>query len=548
MLVRVSLSDRIAHLNGNTVKYLLQRDASGFRRLVMVSLLQCVASAVIAPSLHYLTRQVALSWRMRLSAHLYSLFFRNNAFYKTMHVYQGASHPDQRITEDLDRMTSEISNTAPDIIKPFIDLLWFTHQAWRLIGWRSTALLYTYVVAGLGFLHLVTPAFDALVLARTRLEAQLRHVHTRLRTHGESVAFFGGDQREKQIAAESFSSLVRHEHRLARAHWSFDILSDFVSKQLPTMVTWGISLAYTLRLSATRDVYADQGGALAHDLRFVASAVSHIFLAFGDVITLHRRFLELSGYTARVAELEEMLLGVDAEQARLRALHDPHHRASDSVEFDAADIVTPRGRCLVQGLSLAVRPGQHLLVTGPNTSGKSSLFRVLGDLWPLRSGYVASPGAREEDRLRALFLVPQRPYNVAGSLADQVTYPQAADVRNPAVLAELRRLMEMVGLAHLLERYPDLSVAANWADVLSLGEQQRLGMARLFHHHPKFAVLDQCTDAVSVDVEKRLYDCAAALGITIITVSQRPALVAFHAQELRLLDGKGGWELSTEAH
>ena len=201
----------------------------------------------------------------------------------------------------LSQMTSEISNTVPDIIKPFVDLLWFTYQAWALIGWRSTAMLYSYLAVGLGFLHLVTPPFDALILTRTRLEAHHRHVHTRLRTHGESVAFFGGDQRERAIASHSFDAVHKHERHLARVHLSFDIVSDFISKQLPTMVTWAISYMYTLRATLAGDVYADQGGALGHDLRFVASAVSHVFLAFGDVITLHRRILELSGYTARVA-------------------------------------------------------------------------------------------------------------------------------------------------------------------------------------------------------------------------------------------------------
>ena len=72
-------------------------------------------------------------------------------------------------------------------------------------------------------------------------------------------------------------------------------------------------------------MYADLGGGLGHDLRFVASAVSHVFLAFGDVITLHRRVLELSGYTARVAELEELLVGIEADQSRLRALQVTHY-------------------------------------------------------------------------------------------------------------------------------------------------------------------------------------------------------------------------------
>ena len=50
-------------------------------------------------------------------------------------------------------------------------------------------------------------------------------------------------------------------------------------------------------------------------------------------------------------------------------------------------------------------------------------------------------------------------------------------------------------------------------------------MARLFYHKPRFAVLDQCTDAVSVDVEEALYEQARKLGVTIITISQRPGLM-----------------------
>lgn len=60
----------------------------------------------------------------------------------------------------------------------------------------------------------------------------------------------------------------------------------------------------------------------------------------------------------------------------------------------------------------------------------------------------------------------------------------------------------------------------NWGEVLSLGEQQRLGMARLFWHRPRFGVLDECTNATSVDVEERLYQHAAGLGITLVTITQ----------------------------
>jgi ABC-type uncharacterized transport system fused permease/ATPase subunit len=86
---------------------------------------------------------------------------------------------------------------------------------------------------------------------------------------------------------------------------------------------------------------------------------------------------------------------------------------------------------------------------------------------------------------------------------------------------------------------------AIWEDVLSLGEQQRMGCARLFYHDPKFAVLDECTSAVSADVEERLYEVAKDRGITSITISQRLALEQFHVHELRMGDSNGdtGWFL-----
>lgn len=42
------------------------------------------------------------------------------------------------------------------------------------------------------------------------LEGALRNVHTRLRTHAESVAFFGGGAREGSAIARIFDNVVQH--------------------------------------------------------------------------------------------------------------------------------------------------------------------------------------------------------------------------------------------------------------------------------------------------------------------------------------------------
>lgn len=98
-----------------------------------------------------------------------------------------------------------------------------------------------------------------------------------------------------------------------------------------------------------------------------------------------------------------------------------------------------------------------------------------------------------------------------------------------------------VDLEYLLDRYPP-EKEINWGDELSLGEQQRLGMARLFYHKPKFAILDECTSAVTTDMEERFCAKVRAMGTSCITISHRPALVAFHDLVLSL-DGEGGWRV-----
>ena len=71
-------------------------------------------------------------------------------------------------------------------------------------------------------------------------------------------------------------------------------------------------------------------------------------------------------------------------------------------------------------------------------------------------------------------------------------------VKDSIDASRLRELLREVDLEYLVEREQGGAEEVNWGDLLSLGEQQRLGMARLFYHKPKFAILDECTSGVTV--------------------------------------------------
>ncbi|CAH1430038.1 unnamed protein product [Lactuca virosa] len=564
---RTWISDRIASLNGTTVKYVLEQDKAAFVRLIGVSVLQSAASSFVAPSLRHLTARLALGWRIRLTSHLLKNYLRKNAYYKVFHMSGVSIDADQRITQDLEKLSTDLSGLVTGMVKPSVDILWFTWRMKMLTGRRGVAILYAYMLLGLGFLRSVTPDFGDLGNREQELEGSFRFMHERLRTHAESVAFFGGGAREKAMIESRFNELLAHAKILLRKKWLFGVLDDFVTKQLPHNVTWGLSLLYAMEHKADRSLTSTQGE-LAHALRFLASVVSQSFLAFGDILELHRKFIELSGGVNRIFELEELLDAAQSDETAGTSSKSTEE-SEDVISFSEVDIITPTQKLLARKLTCEIVPGKSLLLTGPNGSGKSSVFRALRGLWPIVDGRLVKPCHDVNDVAEAesgcgtgILYIPQKPYTCLGTLRDQIIYPLSHEQAENRALSlyqqgqidvgvadanildmHLKRILENVKLLYLFEREGRWDASQNWEDILSLGEQQRLGMARLFFHKPRFGVLDECTNATSVDVEEHLYRLARDMGITVITSSQRPALIPFHSMELRLIDGEGKWEL-----
>uniref|UniRef100_A0A8C1U582 ATP-binding cassette, sub-family D (ALD), member 3a n=1 Tax=Cyprinus carpio TaxID=7962 RepID=A0A8C1U582_CYPCA len=207
------------------------------------------------------------------------------------------------------------------------------------------------------------------------------------------------------------------------------------------------------------------------------------------------------------------------------------------IKFDHTPLATPNGDILIRDLCFEVKSGANVLVCGPNGCGKSSLFRVLGELWPLFGGSLTKPERGK------LFYVPQRPYMTLGSLRDQVIYPDTHEDQRKKGISDqvLKEYLDNVQLGHILEREGSWDMVQDWMDVLSGGEKQRMAMARLFYHKPQFAILDECTSAVSVDVEDYIYSHCRKVGITLFTVSHRKSLWKHHEYYLHM-DGRGNYE------
>lgn len=269
--------------------------------------------------------------------------------------------------------------------------------------------------------------------------------------------------------------------------------------------------------------------------------------AFGRVMFSYKEVTELAGYTSRVSTLLDVMDDIHAGHFEKKLVSSAGTEEngevlsgrgelmeSQDIEFIDVPVVSPNGDILVRKLNFSVRSGEHLLIVGPNGCGKSSLFRILGGLWPVYGGTVRKPPHSD------IFYIPQRPYLSRGTLRQQIIYPDSIrQMRDKGVTDhDLFRILQTVEIEHILDRKAGWDAEEEWRDVFSGGLQQRVAMARLFYHAPKYAILDECTSSVTLEIEKAMYDNAKALNITLMTVSHRRSLWKYHDNILQF-DGQG---------
>lgn len=201
----------------------------------------------------------------------------------------------------------------------------------------------------------------------------------------------------------------------------------------------------------------------------------------------------------------------------------------NNIVFKDVQIVSPNNDVMVENMSFDIQPGMHVMITGPNGCGKSSLFRILGELWPAVGGAIEKPQSKD------IYYIPQRPYLPTGNLRDQIIYPDTHEQMKAKKITDkdLLDILTTVRLEYIPGRVGGFDHVDDWFDVLSGGEKQRTAFARLIYHKPKFAMLDECTSAVSVDVEGHLYTYMKSIGVTLITVSHRDTLWKYHDYMLR---------------
>ncbi|KAJ8908766.1 hypothetical protein NDN08_005471 [Rhodosorus marinus] len=586
LLLRSYLDIWISDNGGEIVKAIVGRDKKMFIIRALRDLgLMMFPIAAVNNLLKYTLSRLKVMMRKQLSLHFHEKYLdpRVNTFYKVSNLDSRIRNIDQLMTTDVERFCTSSADLYSNLSKPLLDIVLFTHRLSKSLGLGGPSAMIMYFSACSLILRAIQPPFGALTAEEQRLEGDYRLHHSRLITHSEEIAFYGGSKREKLYINMAFDRLMNLMHKIFYLRFWNGIWDSLLVKYMATIVGYCVvSAPIFFKGGILSNLQSGMGGATekagsddaeASEVAAIYTKNSRLLIslagAIGRIVLAGKEITRLTGFCNRVATLDNVLS--DIQRSTLSPTPPPSIRASSNpslqstfeeevrlnelmkpgvlivgdednyecpVKFDHVNLISPDRTVLCQNLTFEIPQGVNVLISGPNGCGKSSLFRVLAGLWPLYGGTLTRPTSSQQ------FYVPQRPYLALGTLRDQVTYPltwlEAKRIKG-ATDETIIELLNEVHLGEIAKRKGGLDVECDWADVLSGGQKQRLAMARLFFHRPKYAILDECTSAVSLDVEGFMYTRAKELGITLITVSHRPSLWKFHEKVLKF-DGSGGYE------
>ncbi|XP_037899185.1 ATP-binding cassette sub-family D member isoform X2 [Glossina fuscipes] len=577
LISRTFLSIYVAALEGAIVKYIVRKDLRQFTIVLLKWFGIAIPATFINSMIRFLEGKLSLSFRTRLVRHAYRLYFKNQNYYRVSNLDGRIENADHRLTEDISVFASSIAHLYGSLTKPCFDLM--------LIGlalMRSTQRLKSNILLGpalsiivIGLtahiMRVLSPKFGQLVSEEANRYGYLRHIHSRIITNAEEIAFYGGHKVELQQLRQAYNRLVNQMNYIFTQKLWFIMVEQFFMKYVwsgtgMVMVSLPILMGSVKKRYRGRGLSGDMDSNVSERTQYLTTA-RNLLISAADAIermmTAYKEIVSLAGYTYRVASMIEVFeetaqgiyskitMGKDAkdEHSVIEFINDQPVAKGRIVYSDNCDnacislrsvpVVTPNCNVVVTCLNLSIKPGMHLLITGPNGCGKSSLFRILSGLWPIYAGELCIPRAIEDKP--CMFYIPQRPYMSIGNLCDQIIYPDTRDsmLRKGINENDLRNILKLVSLEHIAQR-DSFYVVRDWKDILSGGEKQRMAIARLFYHKPMYALLDECTSALSVDIESSIYETVKNMGITLLTITHRPTLWKFHTHLLEF-DGQGGW-------
>jgi putative ABC transport system ATP-binding protein len=198
----------------------------------------------------------------------------------------------------------------------------------------------------------------------------------------------------------------------------------------------------------------------------------------------------------------------------------------------------------LKGVTLVIKAGEFVALTGFSGSGKSTLMHMLGCLDTPSTGFYALDGidvssaSRDElarIRNQKIGFVFQKFHLLPDLTArDNVALPMLyAGINEKDARAQASKLLVDVGLSERIDHFPYQ---------LSGGQQQRVAIARALANNPSLILADEPTgnlDTATGDIVMAMFaELNKNKGCTIVLVTHEPSIASKTKRIIELVDGK----------
>ena len=193
-------------------------------------------------------------------------------------------------------------------------------------------------------------------------------------------------------------------------------------------------------------------------------------------------------------------------------------------------------------ISLAVKPGEVIIILGESGSGKSTLLNIMGGLDVLTSGGIFLEGkpytnfrdAEMSKLRRQKFGFIFQSYNLLPLLTiyENIIAPLLLDQRR-VQRKDVEKLSESLGIKEQIHKFPNQ---------LSGGQQQRAAIVRALINHPKVIFADEPTGNLDKDTGEQVMTCMIEAvreeGATLVMVTHNEKLSSYADRVIRMENGK----------
>ena len=488
-VAQVVLAIWISYWHRDLFDALEDRSRGELLELVLVFVLIFLLTMAVTALHLAVKRWLQLDWRRWITELLLDRWLAHSHHYRLQLIGGEHDNPDGRIAEDV-KIATEVAIALAHsllfsvlILGSFVDILLSVSGSATLPGTSISVpgymVLMAFLYAGVGSvfgLMLGRPLIRATNRLQT-VEANLRFNLARVREHSEAIALMHGGPSERRHAGRLFSDVGMGWNRQTLAYLGIVSFSTGYGTLLPVfpiliaapqyvagIMTLGLLMQAAQafqRLTSALSWPIDNLGEIAR----CRASIDRIITFLKGMERLEREGHAKNGHDASRIELHR------ADRAELKI---------SRLCLDNAD-----GLPLLADFDLVVRHGERILVTG-DPSVTVALFKAVAGLWPWGHGKIFLPSEQ------GIAFAAQRPYLHAGVLREVLAYPYFCVQYEESAL---HRALECAGVGWLQSRLDD---SEDWARVLPLRAQQRLGIARLFLQQPQWVFIEEATDAFDV--------------------------------------------------